>query len=812
MRIAIVTTQCPFVVGGAELHALSLQRALREEGHEAEIVSMPFKWYPSAAVLDHMLAARCLDISEFNGVKIDLAICLKFPAYLMQHPHKTFWILHQHRQAYDLWDSGHTDLFDDENGQIVRDAVRAADAAELRGAQRVFANSANVAKRLRHYNNVAATPLYHPPPLAGRLTGGDFGDYFYYPSRISSAKRQDFVLRSLALANKGVRVVFSGAPDNPAYGHELMQLADKLGVADRVEWKGFVSEGEMIDLYAGARGVLFTPIDEDLGYIALEAMLAGKPLLTLSDAGEPAALVRHEIEGLVLAPEPQAFAAALDRLAGSKDQARAMGQAGLERYHALDISWPHAVAALTGATAAAFTAPAKSVTTGPIPRALKGSAVAALASATAKSITARPAPRAPKGSSSTGDRLSAIDWLETPGVGAGSSLDVIETRYAFGDHLARHRSYYETHWPRYQASLKALVSAGVKPRRILELGTSAPYVFTALLREAFPEADFTVIQESPAGLNWHHRIEDTQGGSFDVAVSGLNVETTPLPFGAGEFDLVIAMEILEHFAIDPSFVFREAQRVLSSGGAFLVTTPNLVSLQGVSRALDGASPYSFGVFVPWNGPYGRHNREYTPHEVESLGRYAGFDSALLDTADVYNHPDAPEALVDYMSERQHPLDLRGQNIFYLGRKTSGVPPTPYPMTLFTLDPAVFSGALELERTETPEDGFLVRVRNLSPLTWNAAGPHRIRLTVDRIDQNGRVTLDIQGLDLPCDLGPGEALEIPVRALKGAGVSGCWHEIGLFAEDAGPFKGAGRTKTVAVFAETLVAAPERLRDD
>ena len=347
MRIAIVTTQCPFVVGGAELHARNLERALREEGHEAEIISMPFKWYPAATVLDHMLAARSLDISEFNGVKIDLAIGLKFPAYLMQHPNKTFWMLHQHRHAYDLWDSEHSGLFKDADGQMVRDAIIAADNAELSAARRVFANSANVAKRLLHYNNVRSTPLYHPPPLADRLTTGDFGDYFYYPSRITPSKRQDFVLRSLAKTNRAVRVIFSGTPDNPDYGRQLIRLAHELGVEERVQWRGFVSNEEMITLYAGARGVLFTPVDEDLGYIALEAMLAGKPLVTVTDAGEPAALVRHGQEGLVTAPQPRAFAEALERLAGAEHQARSMGRAALERYRAMDISWRRVVQALT---------------------------------------------------------------------------------------------------------------------------------------------------------------------------------------------------------------------------------------------------------------------------------------------------------------------------------------------------------------------------------------------------------------------------------------------------------------------------------
>lgn len=779
MRIAILTTQCPFVVGGAELHARNLERALRDEGHEAEIVSMPFKWYPSKTILDHMLAARCLDVSEFNGVKIDLAICLKFPAYLMQHPNKAFWILHQHRQAYDLWDSGHTDLFDDESGQFVREAIRVADNAEFGGASTIFANSANVAKRLLRYNNVLAQPLYHPPPLAGRLSRGEYGAYYYYPSRISPSKRQDFVLRSIAFADKSVRVVFSGAPDNPEYGRQLMELAHHLGVADRVEWRGFVSEQEMINLYAGARGVIFTPVDEDLGYIALEAMLAGKPLLTLSDAGEPAALVRNEVEGLVVAPEHQLFGEAMTRLMAQPELARSLGAASFDRYQTLNISWSHVVSTLIGTNAS----PALGV------------------NETKIRPTEKPGDFAPVPRSSE---------LRHP---LGLTLSQLSECYAFDAHLAQHQSYYETHWPRYQATLDILNRSGIKPRRILELGTSEPYVFTAFLKQAFPDAEFTVVQESQAGLNWHCRIpaKPERADDIDVSVFGLNVETTQLPFPEGEFDLVIAMEILEHFAIDPGFVFREARRVLRDGGTFLVTTPNLVSLPGLHRALNGASPYSFGVFVPWNGAYGRHNREYTAKEVESLGQYAGFGTALLETTDVYCQEGAPEFLVRYMQEQGYPLSLRGQNIFYLGRKEAAFQPAPFPSNLFPLDPAILSGVIELQRAEQAPDGFVIKLVNVSPIIWRAAGPHRVRLTVDRVDQNGMIILDAQSFDLPHDIPPGGGCELTIRAIKRDGVRGCWHEIGLYVEGAGPLKGAGRTKTVSVFAEELHVLPELQQD-
>ena len=651
-----------------------------------------------------MLAARAMDVSEFNGVKVDLAIALKFPAYFMQHPNKVYWVLHQHRQAYDLWDSGHTDLFDDPDGRVVREAIFEADNVEFGAAKKVFANSANVAKRFKTYNNISAEPLYHPPPLATRLRTGDFGDYFYYPSRIAFAKRQDFVLRALARSNSRAKVVFSGAPDNPAYGEELRKLAHDLGVAHRVVWKGFVTDAEMIELYAGARGILFTPIDEDLGYIALEAMLAGKPLLTLTDAGEPAALIRDAQEGFITPPDHQAFAEAMDRLADSATLAKEYGSAGLSRYRSLDISWTKAVEKLTGETVARLAETTK------VPDTRKPEIV------TSKAPTSAPA--------------SSVDDALLP------SLDILAQRYDFGAHVREHRAWYDRNWPRYRATLEAIKRSGVQPRRILEIGTSPPYVFTTCLKSFFPDAQITVIQEGPAGLAWPHRIGTLEASTaaIDLNVRGLNVETTPLPFDEGHFDLVVAMEILEHFAIDPSHFFVEARRVLSEGGVALITTPNLISIQGVARALNGASPYAFGAFVPWEGAYGRHNREYTPQEVEGLGRYAGLETAILDTADIYPGEQIPFSLKEHMAAEGYPSQLRGQNIFYVGRKTAQSSLQPYPAGLFPVDPGLFSGQIELIRGKANDGSYSLRVTNTSRLDWHCEGFGAVCLNADRTEQ------------------------------------------------------------------------------
>src|SRR5689334_11583574 len=102
MNVVIVTAQVPFVRGGAEVMAEGLRRALLAEGHRADVVAVPFKWYPPKRIPEHMLACRLLDLSEANGDPVDRVIGLKFPAYLVRHPRKVVWLMHQHRQAYEL--------------------------------------------------------------------------------------------------------------------------------------------------------------------------------------------------------------------------------------------------------------------------------------------------------------------------------------------------------------------------------------------------------------------------------------------------------------------------------------------------------------------------------------------------------------------------------------------------------------------------------------------------------------------------------------------------------------------------------------
>lgn len=347
MRVAVATVQVPFVRGGAEMLAENLCTALQEAGHEAEIVSVPFKWYPAAVIPTQMLACRLLDLTESMGTPIDRLIGLKFPAYLIPHPAKVQWILHQHRGAYDLWGHPWGDLCGAPGGAEARDAIRLADTRFIPEARRVFTISRNVAARLRRHNGIAAEPLYHPPPLAERYRSGEAGDYLLMPSRLNGPKRQDLVVEALARTRHPVHIVFTGAADDPAWAAGVMARA-QAAAPGRTTWLGAVTDERKIGLLSEALAVLVPPLNEDYGYVTLEAMLSARAVITCTDSGGPLEFIEHDRNGLVCEPRPAALAGAMDRLWADRRRARALGEEALASYRALGLSWDNVVQCLLG--------------------------------------------------------------------------------------------------------------------------------------------------------------------------------------------------------------------------------------------------------------------------------------------------------------------------------------------------------------------------------------------------------------------------------------------------------------------------------
>jgi glycosyltransferase involved in cell wall biosynthesis len=339
-NILICTTQVPFTKGGAESHVEGLRRALISAGYQAEIVALPFKWYPPAEIMRGAMAWRMLDLSAANGQPVDLVIGMKFPAYVVAHQRKVLWILHQHRSAYNLWGTPFDDLSNYPEGVRIREWIKHCDERFIPEAKKVFANSRTVAERLKHYNNIDSEPLYHPPPLAEQLRTGDQGDYVFYPSRLEPQKRQELLIEAMHYVRTPVKVILAGSSaDTKRYE----ALVKQFKVGDRVTLRGFVSDDELVALYANALAVCYLPFDEDYGYVTLEGMLAGKPVVVTSDSGGAMELIEDDQNGMVVTPDPQNIADSLDTIYSDRNRALKMGERGREKISAMNLSWDRVV-------------------------------------------------------------------------------------------------------------------------------------------------------------------------------------------------------------------------------------------------------------------------------------------------------------------------------------------------------------------------------------------------------------------------------------------------------------------------------------
>lgn len=347
MRIAVCHPQTPFVRGGAEAHTERLVQALRAGGHDVDLVSVPWKWYPATELVHHMAIWRSLDLAESNSLRIDAVIALRFPAYLVKHERKIVWLIHQHRSAYELWDHPEfADLSRHEEGPSVRDMIWESDRIALGEAKRVFTNSRNVRDRLWSSTRLLSEVLYHPSPITEALLAmepGPYGESILFPSRLESIKRQPLAVEAMRYVKSDVRLVLVGSgPGELA----LREQIRKHRLGDRVSLQVGVPDEGLYRLYLEALGVYYGPFDEDFGYVTLEGFAARRPVVTLTDSGGPLEFVADGETGLVAPPDPKAIAEAFDRLYADRGLARRVGMAGLVRLRETVPAWPEVVARL----------------------------------------------------------------------------------------------------------------------------------------------------------------------------------------------------------------------------------------------------------------------------------------------------------------------------------------------------------------------------------------------------------------------------------------------------------------------------------
>lgn len=167
---------------------------------------------------------------------------------------------------------------------------------------------------------------------------------------------------------------------------------------------------------------------------------------------------------------------------------------------------------------------------------------------------------------------------------------------------------------RIRETLRRISPASSNRASILDLGSSRVWLpffqiplgyHNITLNTSYPQAGF--VSDSLV-------VEGTEPANVRMEV--FDVEREEFPFEDELFDVITCLEVLEHLAIDPMAMMTEVNRVLKPGGLVVLSTPNAIRSANVVNILLGEQPAGWN---PYNGfDTNRHNREYTPREIEKL--------------------------------------------------------------------------------------------------------------------------------------------------------------------------------------------------
>jgi glycosyltransferase involved in cell wall biosynthesis len=328
------------LLGGAELHLLSVARHFRESStvvlfadgpfrHALEKVGVQVRVFPSAwaargvrgrdprfsaaniasVVRLAWLVARAARDAALIYANSPKAILVTRVARLVRRK-PVIWFLH------DLLDEAH----------FSPRAIRLLVTTANRTAARILANSKVTAAAFVSaggsgelvrvvYNGFDAAPFadssVDPRALRAEL-GGEKLRILGVFSRITPWKGQDVVLQALVKVPSLV-VLFVGAEEDPAYGNKLRLLARDLGVAERVRFLGF--RKDVPQLLRAVDCIAHVPIDpEPFGRVIVEAMLAGRPVIATGGGGVPE-IIEDGVSGILVTPgSPEELAEALLRI------------------------------------------------------------------------------------------------------------------------------------------------------------------------------------------------------------------------------------------------------------------------------------------------------------------------------------------------------------------------------------------------------------------------------------------------------------------------------------------------------------------
>jgi glycosyltransferase involved in cell wall biosynthesis len=160
-----------------------------------------------------------------------------------------------------------------------------------------------------------------------------------FVGRLSAQKGIEAAIRALALLRQSIVLdVVGDGPDRQA----MVDLANTLGLSERILWRGHVRHDHIPALLARASVLVAPFVDEGLGLVAAEAQLCETPPVGFASGGLPD-VIENDITGILVPPgDVTSLASAVERILVEPGLREKMGRVG--RIAALARFSPAAVA------------------------------------------------------------------------------------------------------------------------------------------------------------------------------------------------------------------------------------------------------------------------------------------------------------------------------------------------------------------------------------------------------------------------------------------------------------------------------------
>jgi len=377
VKIAIVApSPVPFNIGGAEKLWWGLQNYINEHTtHQCELFKIPTREHNFWDLIDSYYLFYKLDLSYF-----DVVISTKYPAWMVKHKNHTVYLQHHLRglfdtyhfcnesmvvpqnlrvglvknileiiDADDLSEDNTNNIFkilnqlkieqqnyDNETfkfpGPFIRKIIHYFDAYALASDRiyKYFAISENVKLRKDYFPQSAEVSVVYHPSKIEKFECNDY-DYLFTASRLDSSKRINLLVEAMKYVQYDIKFKIAGT------GPEEKRLKELAKGDARIEFIGYTSEEDLVNLYSNALMILYIPFDEDYGLITIEGMMSHKPILTAIDSGGSLEFVNNYDTGFAVEPNPLKIAEKINYIIENREEAIKMGNLAYRKVE--DINW-----------------------------------------------------------------------------------------------------------------------------------------------------------------------------------------------------------------------------------------------------------------------------------------------------------------------------------------------------------------------------------------------------------------------------------------------------------------------------------------